>query len=123
MRFRNEEIWNARAAIQRLIEEKLPVKVSYGLAKIANKVNEQLKIIEQVRMGLLRKYGERTESGWEVKNNSEKFGKFMEEVQELLAQEVELVIEKVTLPTEINGELFQLEPRILMALEKFVGIG
>ena len=123
MRFRNEEIWNARAAIQRLIEEKLPVKVSYGLAKIANKVNEQLKIIEEVRMGLLRKYGERTESGWEVKNNSEKFGKFMEEVQELLAQEVELVIEKVTLPTEINGELFQLEPRILMALEKFVGIG
>ena len=48
--------------------------------------------------------------------------KFAEEFDELLNQEVELVIDTVQLPQEVDGKTLQIEPAILMALEKFIDV-
>lgn len=125
MKLKNGEIFNAHEPLQKLLEKELPVKVSYGLAKMANKLNEQFDIIEQVRVGLIRKYGEADKDKPEqvsIKVESENYPKFVAELTELMAQEVEVVIQKVTLPSEVDGKLLQLEPNILMALEKFIGV-
>ena len=36
--------------------------------------------------------------------------------------DVEIVIQKVTLPTEIDAKTLSIKPVALMALEKFVGV-
>lgn len=57
MKLNNGEIFTASEPLKKLLEEKFPVKVSYGLAKLANKLQEQLKVIDDVRNGLIKTYG------------------------------------------------------------------
>ena len=135
MKLNNGEIFNANQPLGKLMQEKFPVRVSYGLAKLANKLNPQLKIIEDVRQGLVKKYGETDEETKQlaVKQDSENFEKFVAEFNELMEQEVELVIEKVKLPEKVAAtcdachhnmdKMLEIEPSVLMALEKFIDVG
>jgi len=125
MKLLNGEIFDAREPLQKLIEKELPVKVAYGLAKMSNRLNEQFKIIEDVRQGLIRKYGEADEEHPQkmaVKLESENYPKFVAEMSELMNQEVEVVFDVVNLPLEVDGKPLQLEAAVFMALEKFVSI-
>ncbi len=133
MRVKNGDIFLAREPLQKLMEVKLPVKASYQVAKLANKLNEQLKVIDVVRNGLIKNYGETDERGQgSIKQDSPNFQKFVDEFSELLEQEVEIVFEKVKLPEKVAATCdkcnhnmdkpLELEPSILMALEKFVEV-
>ncbi len=125
MKLTNGDIYAAREPLQHLMEEKLPVKVAYGLAKLGSKLNEQFQVIEQVRNGLIQTYGAEDPDNpqqWKVEPIGEKGQKFTEEINELFAQEVEVVVEQVTLPEMVDGVALQVEPQILMALEKFVTV-
>jgi hypothetical protein len=120
MKLTNADIFSAREPLQKLVNEKLPVVVSYKLAKLANKLNEQFQIIESVRQGLVKKYGKPTEDGQSVsiKQDSEDWTRFVEEFNELMSQEVELVVEKV----KFANVTLDIEPSVLMALEKFIEV-
>jgi hypothetical protein len=121
------EIFNAKEPLGRLLKEKLPVKVAFGLAKIAKKLDDQLVAINQVREGLFRTYGEldNVTHKWIVRPyiddgagnaiRNPKVIKFEEEQDELMAQETEIVYETVKLP-----DTLEIEPYDLMMLEKFV---
>jgi len=120
MKLTNGEIFNAKGPLEQLMANKFPVKVSYGLAKLASTLNSQLQVIEKVRHGLIETYGEKNPDNpmqISVSPQSENFPKFAEEYGVLMAQEVEVVIEQVTLP-----ETLEVEPVILMALEKFIKV-
>jgi len=98
--------------------EKMPVKASYGLAKLAAKLDGQLQVIEKVRQGLITTYGEQDPDNpmqTMVLPQSEGFPKFMGEYGELMVQEVEIVFDVVTLP-----DTLEVEPSVLMALDKFI---
>lgn len=125
MKVRNGEIFAAKEPLAKLAEKEFPVKVSYGLAKLANKLNEQYVVIEQVRNGLVQKYGEPVNGSanqLSVPQDSEGFPKFVSEFNELLEQTAELVFETVLLPEMVDGVALQIEPSILMALEQFVTV-
>ena len=135
MKLTNGEIFDAREPLQKLLEQKFPVKVSYGLAKLANKLNEQLKIIEEVRLGLIKTYGEASKDNPKQINvdpESKNFQKFADELSELFTQEVEVIFDKVKLTENVAAtcdkcghnmdKMLEIEPNILMALEKFVEI-
>ena len=143
MKLSNAEIYNARIPLEKLLSEKLPVKTSYGLAKLAAKLNEQFGVIDKVRKGLFQTYGvpnpqnpaqlfpppgliaKTDDDGNEVKDKAgnvnmvpnPKLEKFASEYEELMTQEVEIVFDVVTLP-----DTLEVEPIILMALDKFVKI-
>ncbi len=134
MKLTNGEIFNAKEPLSKLIQEKFPVKVSYGLAKLASKLDAQLGVIEKVRQGLIQTYGEqdpdnpmqirvlptlekKDENGKSTFEPNPKFPKFAEEMGELMTQEVEIVFDVVTLP-----DTLEIEPSTLMALEKFIKV-
>lgn len=120
MKLTNGEIFNARKPLEKLLQEKFPVKVSYGLAKIAQKLNDQLQVIEKVRQGLFQTYGQpNPENPIQLRLNpeSENYSKAMAELGELMAQEVEIVFDVVELP-----DTLEVEPAILMALDKFIKV-
>lgn len=136
MKLNNGEIFASREPLQKLLGEKFPVKVSYGLAKMANKLNDQLKVIDDVRNGLIKTYGEpdpENSQNIRVAPEGENFEKFVEEMNELFSQEVEVVFEKVKLPEKVAAtcdkcshnmdKMLEIEPSVLMALEKFVSVG
>ena len=120
MKLTNLEIFNAKEPLRKLLEEKLPVKSSYGLAKLASKLDPQLGVIEKVRQGLIQTYGEKDPDNPQqikVSSQSEGFPKFAEEYGELMAKEVEIVIEVVALP-----DTLEVDAATLMALQKFVKV-
>ena len=120
MKLTNLEIYNAKEPLSKLIQEKLPVKASYGLAKLASKLDAQLGVIEKVRQGLIQTYGEKDpDNSQQIRVNpqSENFSKFAEEYGELMVQEVEIVFDVVTLP-----DTLEIDAVTLMALDKFVKV-
>lgn len=120
MELTNQEIFNAKEPLEKLLQEKLPVKTSYGLAKLAAKLNDQLGVIDKVRQGLFQTYGEPDPDNamrLRVDPQSENFPKFASEIGELMTQEVEIVFDPVVLP-----DTLEVEPATLMLLEKFIKV-
>ena len=133
MKLTNGDIYGAQEALRKLVGQKFPVMVSYKLSKLVMKLNEQFKVIEEVRNGLVKKYGETNGKGQIlVKTESENFPKFVAEFDELMAQESEIACEKVKLPEKVAAtcdkcnhnmdKQFEIEPQVLMQLEKFVEV-
>ena len=118
----NGEVYQANEPMVALLQIPWPVKVSYALVKLAKKLSDQFAVIEETRSGLVRKHGDvddETDSVM-VKDTSSKYVAFLSEYGELMAQETELVIQVVKLPSEVDGKSILVEPHILLALEKFV---
>ena len=135
MKLSNGEIFVAREPLQKLMEQKFPVMVSYKLAKMVSKLNEQMKVIDDVRNGLIRTYGKPDKNNPQqitVPPESKDLAKFAGEMNELLSQEVEVVFDKVKLPEKVAGtcdkcghnmdRMLEIEPSVLMALDKFVEV-
>ena len=120
MKLTNAEIFNVKEPLQRLVSMKFPVKTSLALAKLVQKINEHLVPAEQVRDGLVKTYGKvdpKNSQNMVIEPGDENWPKFAEEYAELIDQEVEVVFQKVQLP-----ETLEIEPAIVMALEKFITI-
>jgi len=127
MKVTNGEIFNSVESLNKLAGMKLPVKTSLQVAKLVNKLNEPLKEIDSVRQGLVKTYGitfEPDEAGnTTIKSKDEgDVLKYVTEVNELVNLGRELVVEKIKLPTEVDGKALEIEPSILIALEKFIEV-
>ena len=123
MKLTNGEIFSSREPLEALLQMKFPVAISFKLAKTASKVNDALKTIEGVRNGLINRYGAPNDLGqmW-VAPDSANFEAFVKEFNDLMAIEVEVVIDKVKLPEEVDGKPLEVAPALLMALSQFVEV-
>ena len=126
MQITNGDVWQATnkqgslSPIQELLAEKWPVKTAYWLARLARKLDGPANDIEAVRVPLVQQYGEETTKGqYTIPAGSEKWTEFVAAFNELLAQTVEIDVEKITLP-ESNGNT--LKPNTLLAMEAFLNI-
>ncbi len=127
MKVTNGELFNTVEPLNKLVGMKLPVRVSLQVAKLVNKLGEPLKELDSVRQGLVKTYKitfEKDEAGnttikSEVEGN---IPKFIAEVNELVGMETEIVVSKVKLPTEVDGKALEIEPSVLISLEKFIDV-
>ena len=124
MKLSNAEVYGAFKSLEELFGMELPVRTSMAIAKLSIKLSDAFQAIDKVRNGLITKYGSP-----DIKTNvvglrpeDENWPKFMEELNELMAQNTEVVFDKVKLPQEIDGKPLMLKPSLLMMLGKFVEI-
>ena len=120
MKLTNGEIFSAKEPLQKLLAEKPPFAVSYGLAVLASKLDPQMGIIEKVRNGLVQTYGEKNPDNPQqirVNPQSESFPKFVAEYNELMSKEIEIVLDIVEIPSTVE---LTVEPTVLLALLKFI---
>jgi hypothetical protein len=119
----NGEIFAASKPLESLSKEKMPLKPSYRIAMLIKKLSFQLEVIEKIRIGLVQKYGEKNEKGdVSIQQNTSNWFLFIGEMNELFAQEAEIEFEKIELPSEVDGKAFNIEPSVLISLEKFIDI-
>ena len=126
MKLLNGEIFGAVEPLMEIAKKELPVKVSWALAKLSNKLAESHRAIETVRNGLIQRYGEKDKENPNnvlIKPESENFPKFVKDAEELFLQEVEIDFEKIKLPEEVDGKPLTLKPSLLAPLVKFIEIG
>ena len=133
MKVTNGEIMSCKGALEELVKVKLPVRSSLQAAKFANKVSVKLKAIDEVRQGLIKTYGTKDDKGQtSVKPETPGWESFVKEFNELMEIEEEFVFEKIRIPEKVTGTCdsckhnmdvtLQIEPSILMALERFVEV-
>ena len=118
MKLINAEIYNTKEEMRKLLRIKMPVKTSYELVKTVRALSEPIAIIDQVRDGLIEHYGEKDETrpgGAKITPDMAGFSGFAEEFGQLMEKEVELDIDVVKIPTNI-----EIEPIVLLALDKFI---
>ena len=154
--FTSGEIFAAREPLAQLMQQKFPIRVSYKLAKLASTVQVELKVIEELRNALVKEYGVADETnpnqvtvptiiekldekgkivmdkGKSVMIPNPGFVKFLDEVNELMAQEVKMVVDKVKLPEMVAStcekchhnmdKALEIEPAVLMLLDKFIEV-
>lgn len=112
-----EKIVNAKDALLKLSQKPLPVKESYGVAKLIRAVDPELAIYNSERMRLFKKYGTPTEDGKRYRVNAGNEKEFKKEYAELLSQEVELEVKPVRLTSDLC-----LTAQELLALDGFIEV-
>ena len=133
MKLTNSEVIQAQGALARLMEMKLPVKVSLDIALISNTVDRQVKAFVAVRDRLYKDYSIITGQGdapgsvkftcSDKEKEEENLRSFQVEFNELLeAKTDDLIFKRIQLPSEVSGEPLQIEPSILVALTEFVEV-
>jgi len=130
---KNRDVFEARNALQELVRLDLPVRTSLQVATLVRKLNEVLKDIDVVRKRLIDQYGEDGKRGKQVLPDSDNFPAFDKEFNELLDLDVEVVVEKVTLPEKVvttcskcgtsASQPIMIQPWILASLYKFIEVG
>ena len=127
----NRELADSMQFIGMLSSMKWPVLVGLEIATLVSSLREPARIIDEVHNSLVDRYGQKQESGEMAvimpqdpgrRPLSTEWEKFRSEHKKLMAQEVELSIEKIKIPQEIDGKPLQIEPSILIALEKFIDV-
>lgn len=116
MKVKNGELFAAREPLAELLKLKFPVQTSFALAKLANKIKDALKPVDESKDGLIKKYGKEENGKVSISADDPNWEAFVKEFDELMNIQTEFVFEKVALS---NCEV---EPAILMDLEKFVTV-
>ena len=141
MKVKNAVIFRASESLNKLMDNKIPVKTSSQIAKLAIVLNNPLKVIDDVRNGLVQNHGEKDKDGsvkvWlpgnpEGHKPSPNADKFIEEFNELMEIEEEITFQKVKLPETVAATCdkcdhnmdkpFEVEPSVLMALDIFIEV-
>lgn len=101
-------------ALQALYAQKLPVKVSYRIARILNIIKPDMLAYEEARMGLFREFGVSADGGNSYSIPPEKALEFNEQFKLLVSEDLKVELPKIKI-SEL-GDL-QIEPQHLMALD------
>lgn len=130
MKLKNKEILNANEPLGNLMRERFPVKTSFALVKLATSLKAPIENFEATRKSLIQKYDITVEEGQVKSTQEDGVEKFISEVNELGEEEVDVKIEKFSLPEKVSATCdackhnmdrpLEIEPIVLMALEKFI---
>jgi hypothetical protein len=90
MKLKLEEIVNSTDQLKALLDVKLPVKVSYSIKRLVDKINPILTTFEAKRNDLIKEYGDENEDGSMQVKDSEKINTYFEKLKELLLVEEEI---------------------------------
>lgn len=125
MKLSNERIVNDAKALGALTEKKLPIKVSYAIAKNITKIEAELKVYNQERQKLIEKYSSKDNGGDPlIKDNSiiiaEEFKEeWNRDFKELLAIENEFEIHKFHINELLNSSC-NFTPAELMLIDYMI---
>lgn len=97
--------------IKALQEIALPVKVSYKIKRLVDKLNPILKSYDEKRNDLIKEFGDEQEDGNFAVKDPEKLKEFAEKLQELLDMEEEIDFEKINIDS--LGDI-KLEAKIIV---------
>ena len=129
MRVTNRELFGAIGSLSVLTRMTLPVATALQVVKLVRTLKGPVDDLETVRVGLCNQYGSPQEDGEIAVIGAEdtlgreatpNWEKFVVELDKLLDVEIEVDVERVVLPTEVDGEPFRVEPSFLLGIERFV---
>lgn len=119
MKFTVGELLEIRGNLNKLSEIKdVPAIVGYRIAALLRKFNGPLSDAEKARSDLIRKYSGPPDEKNQVTVLPENMAVFMEELNNLAAEEVEIEIKEVKLPEDVRLP----DAATLIGLDRFITV-
>ena len=128
MELTNGEAYTVNSALRTMVRIKLPVKPSLQVAELAVKIGERIKVVEEVKSGLVDTYkiDSKNGTGGEVissKDGERALLEFVEKFNELMSDTWELEHEKrIVIDTTNLGDDVRIEPSVLLTLSKLIEV-
>ena len=128
MKIKAGELKIIAEGLSEILKIDLPVKPSYWLARIANKVESEMMAFETIRMNLIKKYAKKDKKGGFIfiqdKDKKQQYDisdidAFNKEFNELFSQEIEIDVNPIKLDS--LGDI-KIKPVILAKLGKIIEI-
>jgi len=115
MKIQIKDLLSANESLKLVVKKELPVKCSYRLMRLANKISSELKVFDANRVELLKKYGEKIKGGFKIKpENKENFEK---DIEILLNEKLNFDFEPI--PLEVFGDI-KTSLADMLGLDKFI---
>jgi hypothetical protein len=107
-------IKNAESTLRKLVNAELPIKLAFQISSMVDEIDTHLQKFEEFRIELVKKYGDETENGIEVKNNIDEFNK---EINDLMNVEITVNITPVDMDVFMNIDNVNLSVADIKALQ------
>lgn len=116
------DLLNATDTLQKLSQKELKARLALQIARMLKEAEREIQNFNEIRMNLIKKYGEKDESGEIITDDNgnckiipESVTVFSKELNELVEMEVEINANKIKLDDLDNldftpGEMVTLEP-------------
>lgn len=104
MKLKIGEVVNSVETLRKVLEQSLPVKISFRLMGLVKTFDEKLKTFEEARIVLIKRLGQEDSEGT-YKIKEENMDEFVVEFQSLLSEEIEIDFKKIdveTLPDSVE---------------------
>jgi hypothetical protein len=93
MKLKLFDILNSKEILESLLKQEFSAKLSYIIQRNIKVINSEFDVVNESRMELFRKYGEKVDIGEnQYRITQENVNKYVSEMNELLSQEIELNI-------------------------------
>ena len=99
------ELVRAEPALAELANQKMKAKASFRLAKVVNQVSPHLESFRKIQQELLEKYGTENGEGYSIEPQSKSFKTYINEIEAVLEEEVDVSIKKIPLNLLTNAEM------------------
>ncbi len=110
-------IINSTESLNKLAEKDLPIQTSFKITDILFTIEKEVNNYNQQKNKIIQKYGT-TEDGINYNFTDENKIEFIQELEELNNHEVNLAMEKINLPDDIN-----ISANVLYSLNDFIERG
>lgn len=97
MKVKLAKIYNALEVFRKLLNQELPVTVSYQFTKLFKNLNTRFNMLETSRLELVKEFGESQENGDVKVTDGDNKSKFLEKFNELLETEIDLDWKKISI--------------------------
>jgi len=111
---------NSVNGFQDLVNKDMPIKLALKLMKIATNVNQEVKIFEEAKQSLFKKYGTEDEETNRTTIPEEHVKEFSDDMMVLLSEEVELVVPDMITTKELMAIKESVKPSTLMSIDWIV---
>jgi len=110
------DLYNLSLGLNELSKKELPIALAFKIQRAQKKVSEELIASDKVRQSLIEKYKEKELDNGVVQIKKDKLNEFNEKINELMAQEIDLDIEKINID-DLEKSVEKVKPQTLMQLE------
>lgn len=116
MKIKVADLYNLSFGLNELSRKELPIALAFKIQRAQKKVSEELIASDKVRQSLIEKYKEKELDNGAVQIKKDKLNEFNEKINELMAQEIDLDIEKINID-DLEKSVEKVKPQTLMQLE------
>lgn len=116
MKIKVADLYNLSLGLNELSKKELPIALAFKIQRAQKKVSEELIASDKVRQSLIEKYKEKVLDNGDVQIKKDKLNEFNEKINELMAQEIDLDIEKINID-DLEKSVEKVKPQTLMQLE------